>query len=347
MRIDFTLAQLEAVVAVADHQGFSSAARVLMVAQSSLSRTVAQVERMCGAQLFERTTRQLELTDAGEQFVAMARRILHHHRQETAAFAAYLAGTTGVLRLAALPSLAVSLLPPMITRFRDRYPDILVEVEDVLADQISEYVSAGTVDLAVTAAPPPSLQTAMRSTGIEFETIAVDHFHCVLPVGHRLTSRAAIDWSDLAGEAFIAFDESSSVRALVDEALLARGVVPARLVSARNVASIAGLCAAGLGVSAAPGFVLPLMAVPGVTTRPLGEVPVTRRIGVLRATRRTPSPAVRQFLEIIRTAAADVTLPPGAFWTTEAQPEPGTPSRAATELPSPVSNTSISTSRSL
>jgi DNA-binding transcriptional LysR family regulator len=315
VRIGVTLAQLESVVAVSDARSFSKAAKAQMVAQSSLSRTVAQVERTCGVKLFERTTRALELTDEGEQFVQMAQRILHAYRQETGDFEAYLAGTKGVLRLAALPSLAVSLLPPMITRFRDRYPDILVEVEDVLAGQITDYVRSGVVDLAVTAAPAPSWQAMMTSAGIRFETIAVDHFYCVLPQGHRLLDQPTIEWGDLAGEAFIAFEESSSVRAIVDEVLLAHGVVPARLVSARNVASIAGMCAAGLGVSAAPGFVLPLMAIPGVVSRPIGSVPVARQIGVLRGTRRPPSPPARQFLEIINSASAVITLPAGAYWT--------------------------------
>lgn len=270
---------------------------------------------MYGVKLFERTTRALELTDEGEQFVQMAQRILHTYQQETEDFEGYLAGTKGVLRLAALPSLAVSLLPPMITRFRDRYPDILVEVEDVLAGQITDYVRSGVVDLAVTAAPTPSLQAVMTSAGIRFEAIAVDHFYCVLPHGHRLLDQPTIDWSDLAGEAFIAFEESSSVRVIVDEVLLAHGVVPARLVSARNVASIAGMCAAGLGVSAAPGFVLPLMAIPGVVTRPIGTMPVARRIGVLRSTRRSPSPPARQFLEIINSASEVIALPDGAYWT--------------------------------
>lgn len=315
MRIEATLSQLQCVVAVSDARSFSRAARLLMLAQSSLSRTVAQVERMYGVKLFERTTRALELTDEGEQFVQMAQRILQAYQQETADFEAYLAGTKGVLRLAALPSLAVSLLPPMITRFRSRYPDILVEVEDVLAGQITDYVRSGVVDLAVTAAPTPSWQAAMTTAGIQFEAIAVDHFYCVLPQGHRLLDQPKIEWSDLAGEAFIAFEESSSVRVIVDEVLLAHGVVPARLVSARNVASIAGMCAAGLGVSAAPGFVLPLMAIPGVVTRPIGTEPVVRRIGVLRSTRRPPSPPARQFLEIINSASEVITLPNGAYWT--------------------------------
>lgn len=304
--------QLEAVVAVAADLSFSRAARRLLVAQSSLSRTVAQVERMCGVKLFERTTRQLEVTVDGERFVEMAQAILSAYRQETADFDAYLAGTRGVLRLAALPSLAVSLLPPMITRFRARFPEIAVEVEDVLEGQIADHTRSGAVDLAVTAEPPSLVLSGLSA--VRFDAIAADEFYCVLPDGHRLLDRPTTDWTDLAGEAFIAFDDASSVRRIVDEVLLSRGVVPARLLSARNVASVAGLCAAGLGVSAAPGFVLPLMAVPGVVMRPIGDPPVERRIGVLRGLRRRPSPAARQFLDIISAAASDIRLPRGARW---------------------------------
>jgi DNA-binding transcriptional LysR family regulator len=312
--INLSFDQLTAVIAVAEEGSFSKAAEARLSAQSSLSRTVAQVERICGVRLFDRTTRQVVLTREGEEFVAMATNIVATYKRETKGFAAYLAGTRGVLRLAALPSLAASLLPQMITRFRGRFPEMLVEVEDVLAGQIADYVRSGAVDLAITAAPSKSLEAALWAAGIQFDVIASDQFFCVLPLRHRLLAKPVIEWSDLAGEAFVAFDQASSVRAVVDRVLAEKGVVPTRLISARNVASVAGLCAAGLGVSAAPGFVLPLMSVPGTTTRPLEGPPVERRIGVLRAARRLAPPA-RQFLEIVySTSGADIALPKGTRW---------------------------------
>jgi LysR family carnitine catabolism transcriptional activator len=312
--MNYTLDQLAAVVAVAEERSFSRAAQHRLLAQSSLSRTVAQMERICGVRLFDRTTRQVTLTRDGEEFVAMATNILASYERETKNFASYLAGIRGVIRLAALPSLAASLLPQMITSFRSRFPEMLVEVEDVLAGQIADYIQSGAVDLAITAAPPKSLELSMSASGIRFDVIAADQFFCVLPRRHRLLDRPVIEWSDLAGEAFVAFDEASSVREIVDRVLVERGVIPARLISARNVASVAGLCAAGLGVSAAPGFVLPLMSVPGTTTRPLAGPTVEREIGVLRSAGRLPPPA-RQFLEIVySTSAGDIALPEGTRW---------------------------------
>lgn len=305
--------QLTTVIAVAEEGSFSKAAEARLSAQSSLSRTVAQVERICGVRLFDRTTRQVVLTSEGEEFVEMASNIVAAYQREIKGFSAYLAGARGVLRLAALPSLAASLLPQMITRFRGRFPEMLVEVEDVLAGQIADYVHSGAVDLAITAAPSQSHE-ALSAAGMQFDVIASDEFFCVLPLQHWLLAKPVIEWSDLAGEAFVAFDQASSVRAVVDRVLADKGVAPARLISARNVASVAGLCAAGLGVSAAPGFVLPLMSVPGTTTRPLAGPQVERRIGVLRSARRLAPPA-RQFLEIVySTSAKDIALPKGTRW---------------------------------
>jgi LysR family transcriptional regulator, carnitine catabolism transcriptional activator len=318
MRIVFSLDQLAAVVAVAGERSFSRAAEVRLLAQSSLSRTVAQVERVSGVRLFDRTTRQVTLTREGEEFVKMATDILASYERETKSFAAYLAGQRGVLRLAALPSLAASLLPQMIRRFRSRFPEMTVEVEDVLAGQITEQVQSGVIDVAITAAPAKSLEASMSASGIRFDVVAADTFYCVLPLHHRLLDKPVVQWSDLAGEEFVAFDQASSVREIVDRVLVDQGVVPARLISARNVASVAGLCAAGLGVSAAPGFVLPLMAVPGTTTRPFGGTPVERQIGVLRSAGRLAPPA-QQFLDIVyATSADDIALPDGTRWSVAA-----------------------------
>ena len=158
--------QLTTVIAVAEEGSFSKAAEARLSAQSSLSRTVAQVERICGVRLFERTTRQVVLTREGEEFVEMATNIVATYQREIKGFAAYLAGARGVLRLAALPSLAASLLPQMITRFRGRFPEMLVEVEDVLAGQIADYVHSGAVDLAITAAPSQSPE-ALSAAGMQ------------------------------------------------------------------------------------------------------------------------------------------------------------------------------------
>ena len=153
--MNLTLAQLRAVLAVARTSSFTRASEELLVAQSSLSRTVAQVERLAGTALFERTTRQVALTPDGRVFADMAKQVVAAYDQGSAHFAGYLRGNTGRLRLAALPSLAATLIPQVVVQLRELHPGIQVEVADVLAADIDENVRNGQVDFAVTASLKP------------------------------------------------------------------------------------------------------------------------------------------------------------------------------------------------
>jgi LysR family carnitine catabolism transcriptional activator len=308
---NLTLQQLRAVVAVHDAGGFTSAAQELLVAQSSLSRTVAEVERRVGAPLFERTTRRLEPTAAGREFVAAARRALDAVAAELHHFDGFLAGRTGRIRIATLPSLAAILLPGVVSAFRRTHPAVQLSIEDALSDEVIQRVRGGVVDLAVTvvsAAPEPL-------DGLVVTPVATDRFCCVVPQGHRFASRSALAWAELAGEPFIAFDRTTSIRQHVDASFTAAGVAPRQVVVARNIAAVAGLVAAELGVSVVPGLVLPLMVFAGVQHVPLREPEAYRWMAVVRARGRTLSPVAAAFVDALTDPSTErPALPEQARW---------------------------------
>ena len=314
--MNLTLAQLRAVLAVARTRSFTRASEELLVAQSSLSRTVAQVERLAGTALFERTTRQVALTPDGRVFANMAEQVVTAYDQGSAHFAGYLRGNTGRLRLAALPSLAATLIPQVVVRLRELHPGIQVEVEDVLAADIDDSVRNGQVDFAVTASlevngPRPAVPGDLR-----FESMATDVFRLVTAPDHPLARRDAVAWRSLARESFVSFDDASSVRSITDAVLATQGIVPVSRVTARNVATVAGLCSAGLGVSAAPAFVLPLMDFAGLASTPLTGPVVRRQVGILSDPRRVPGRAAAGLLDVLRKMALEgAPLPAGASWT--------------------------------
>ncbi len=295
VRTDMTLHQLRAVVAVHDAGSFTAAAQRLLVAQSSLSRTVAEVERRVGAALFERTTRRLEPTAAGREFVAAARRAVAAVEAELRHVEGFLAGRTGRVRIATLPSLAAILLPGVVSTFRRSRPEVELSIEDALSDEVLHRVRSGAADLAVTvvsAVPDPLDDLAVTP-------VATDRFCCVMPPGHRFGGRVAMTWAELAGEPFIAFDATTSIRQHVDASLAAAGVVPRQVVAARNIAAVAGLVAADLGVSVVPGLVLPLMGFAGVAHAVLEEPAAHRRMAVVRAGSRPLAPAAAAFVEVL------------------------------------------------
>ncbi|GAA0975328.1 LysR family transcriptional regulator [Nocardioides aquaticus] len=314
MGIDVGIRHLRAVVAVADESGYSAAAARLHTAQSSLSRTVQDVERRIGVRLFERTTRSVVPTREGAEFCLLARGVLAEHDRALAHFEGFLRGERGTVSVAVLPSLAATLLPPVLAAYRAARPDVAVEVRDGLAAEVTALVLSGAVDLALTVAD--DLPAALQAV-----TIAEDDYFLLVPARHALATRPAVTWADLGGEPFVAFDHASSIRTFTDRVLVREQVPLGPVTEARNVGSVAGLVGAGLGVSVVPALVLPMTGFADVVAVPLRDPVGRRAVRLLRDPRRPVAPAVAGLVTMLADAATHgIRLPAGARWT-----EPGPP----------------------
>jgi DNA-binding transcriptional LysR family regulator len=145
--------------------------------------------------------------------------------------------------------------------------------------------------------------------------VASDRFCCVVPPAHRFAQRSNLAWAELVDEPCIAFDATTSIRQHVDASLAPAGVVPRRVVVAPNIAAVAGLVAADLGVSVVPGLVLPLMGFACVRHVVLEGPAAYRRTAVVRARQRPLSPAATAFVEVMTHPALDrPALPEQACW---------------------------------
>lgn len=309
--MDLTVQQLRVVLAVHDAGSFTSAAESLLQAQSSLSRTVLEVERRLGVTIFERTTRRLEPTAEGREFVAIARATVASFDANLRHFAGFLDGQRGRVRVATLPSLAAILLPSIVSSYQRDHPDVELSIEDALATEVLDRVRSGEVDLAVTVVSA----TTDPIGDLVVTPVAVDRFCCVFPAGHPFAEVAEVTWTTLAAEAFIAFDRTTSIRQHLDRAFAEAGVRPHNAIEARNISAVAGLVAAGLGVSAVPGLVLPLMTFAPLGHRPLGEPRAEREIAIVRVPHRPLAPAAVAFQRAITEASrSGITLPEETSW---------------------------------
>ncbi|WP_328610350.1 LysR family transcriptional regulator [Amycolatopsis sp. NBC_00345] len=296
--MDLTLHQLEIFTRVARSGSFTQAARELLLSQPVLSRTVRDVERVLATTLFERTTRSVELTAEGREFLAVAEDILTGYRAGMNRFAGYRAGDRGTITLSALPSIAATLLPPVVSAFLAGHPAVRFTILDGTTQEVLDHVRAGTADLAFT-------ETAVPDPGLVTRPLREEPMLAVLPAGHHLAARSRLTWADLARETFIAFTSDSSIRRLTDLAFTQAEAVPTSVVETRTVATAAGMIAAGLGISAMPELVLPLASFAPVVARPLDSPAVTRKLAV--HSRRSPplSPAAGRFLEHLVTAVLE------------------------------------------
>ncbi|MCI2417044.1 LysR family transcriptional regulator [Saccharopolyspora sp. K220] len=306
--MDLTLQQLRLVLAVHETGSFTLAGDQLHLAQSSMSRTVREVERKLGITLFERTTRNLVTTPEGSEFCQVARRMVEAFDAGINHFEGFLAGSRGRVRIAALPSLAAILLPPVVSAYRAAHPDVELSIEDGMSDEVLQRIRTGAVDLAVTVVPEPLPDLHVRP-------IAADRFCCVFPPQHRFSERRQLGWAELANQPHIAFAPNSSIRQHAERAFATAKAHPPVVLESRNITTVAGLVAAGLGVAVMPGLVLPLVQFAGLEHRALGDPEITRRIAVVRDPHRPLAAASEAFMAAIaETQHSADPLTPESTW---------------------------------
>ena len=152
-------AQLAVLAKVVDLNGFSSAGRALGVPKAAVSRAIADLEKVLGVRLLERTTRRLSLTAAGRLLYPHARRIVEEADAARAAIAKLHAPAAGPLRIVSDPVYGRLLLTPLVPRFLESFPDIALEVA------LDGAGTEGGWDVAVCARPSDDATIAHRSLG--------------------------------------------------------------------------------------------------------------------------------------------------------------------------------------
>lgn len=284
------LRQLRYVVAVAEHRHFRRAAQALGMTQPSLSRQVGAVERELGTVLFERTARGAVPTAAGEVYAAHARRVLEQVEAGATEARRAARGQTGSLRLGFVGSALIELLPSLLARFRSSHPGVDLECRELSTGQSGAALLAGDIDLAICRGAPTG-DGAERLTAVP---VAGDHLVAVCHRGHPFAGQPAISLDQLRGQPLIATpaaDEPATVRVLRPLLDAASGVT-----QARDVHTVIGLAACGLGVGLLPSSTRRL-------TRPeivMVEVEPALRLPDLTMAFRTAddSPALDAFLAV-------------------------------------------------
>ncbi len=282
------------VVALAETRNFTRAAERCFVVQSSLSHRIASLERELGVQLFARSSRRVELTSAGEAFLAGARECLAAADRAVADAAAATGVVRGRLAVGVIVTTAAVDVPELLQRYRAQHPGVHVLLKAGGSDELAAAVRSGELDIAFLGLPETE-----RPTGVE--TLALDHDRHVLVVqaGHPLATAGQVTLHDIAGETFVDFVEGTPARAQSDQAFAAAGLVRDVSYEAGVAEMITRLVLAGLGVALLPSaFVRPLAA----ADARLALVPVAggpRRVEYLVWSRFNPSPATRAMLDVL------------------------------------------------
>lgn len=240
----FDLRQARAFALVAEELHFGRAAARLFMTQPALSRSIRALEESVGTALFERSTRRVRLTAAGDAFLAECRLALGHLERASAAAMNAAEGREGRLRVGYMDFAINGRLPGILKAFRAKYPHVLVDLEYIPTALQHTALLQGRIDIGFVIGE-------FRAPRILNLPVDSDDFVALLPEGHRLAGRSTLRLADLADEPFVLGSEDtfSSFRQLLMPLCHTAGFYPRIVQQASNTSGIFGMVAAGVGVT--------------------------------------------------------------------------------------------------
>ena len=287
-----TVKQLRAFLAVAQSLSFAVAGERLYLSQSALSLTIKALEEGLGGRLFSRNTRNVALTPEGEALMPLARRLIADWDNAEDELRQRFTLQRGRVTLAAMPSFAGNLLPPILKTFRARYPQVNVTVNDVINEQVLEMVRDGQVELGVAFEP-------RQGSSLAFTPLYIDRFVAVVPADSPWIDQAQIDWQTLLTQPFITLQRPSTVRVMLEEHLRARDMGLPVAFESHQLATVGRMVASGLGVSAVPALCIGQMRELGAYCLTLRD-PLERAIGVLTKPGHELSAAAQALFDVLQ-----------------------------------------------
>ncbi|MDB5841409.1 MAG: ilvR [Herminiimonas sp.] len=294
------LRQLRYFVAVAEEMHFGRAAQRLHMTQPPLSQTIQSLEAALGTPLFMRTSRNVALTPAGAALLPQAQRLLLQADAlpEMARRAA--TGESGHLTLAFVSTADYSVLPPFLRDFRQRYPQVQIDLREATSDVQLEDLSHGRIDAGLLISPVPERLRAE----LDYAPVLSEPLIVAAPKGlASLRDKARVALKDLGDMPLIIFPRriAPAFHDAIVSCFRDAGLTPHIGQEAIQMQTIVGLVSAGMGIALVPQSVSNLKR-PGVEYKPLLDKTPLIETG-LAWRRDNPSPVLRAFLQLLRKKA--------------------------------------------
>ena len=284
-QLDLSAKELLAVKTVADYGSFNAAAIVLEISQPVLTRTVQRVERLVGLTLFNRTTRTVEITEAGKEFVALAERVLNDMQIYLKAVQGRSAQQRGQVVVSSVMSVACTVLPAIVARYKREHPGVDIHVYEGVHGNVIESVRSGVADIGLTYLDDIASIFTQKP-------LSTQYFHVVLPKGHALVKRKQISWSAVQNEQMVSLPSDSRTRRLIDATAVTAGLSLSHTITVTQFTTMMQFVAKGVGIAIVPEGTLADALSLGLEVRPLVQPRVSRVLGMVTLKAREQTPVV-------------------------------------------------------
>ncbi len=290
---DLTSRQLQTVLALAEYGSFIAAASLLKTSQPAVTRTIKHVEDVLGIKLFDRSTRLVQITAAGKEFVAVAARIQNDLKITLRSMRELSDQRRGQIIISSIMSVANGKLPGLVSAYRLDHPGIELHVRDGVHGTVIEDVRSGAADFGITYLddlPDPFLSVRVGS----------EAFTVVLPRNHELAKKKSLSLSDLKDAPLVSLPSDSRTRRVIDGAASSVGLTLNHVVTVSQFATMLGFVRAGIGLAIAPKSGVASFLGKELSAVPIRGRPLARDLGIVTLKEREPSPAASGLMSLIR-----------------------------------------------
>jgi len=260
-----TLNELRYIVAVANERSFGRAAQCCHVSQPALSVAIQKLEEELGTVLFERGKSEITVTPVGERIVEQAQKVLEDAKQIREIAQSGRNQLAGALKLGIIYTVAPYLLPDLIPALHERAPQMPLDLEENLTENLEGALKSGRIDVAIVALP-------FAPSGVVTEFLYEEPFRVVVPQGHKWARRKSIRADELAAEHAILLGVGHCFRDQVLDACPELNRAQAHVTRTTSLETVRNMVASGLGISVLPRDAL----TPKYHSRLVVAVPFTR-----------------------------------------------------------------------
>lgn len=285
------LSELHHFISIIEYGSFSKAAANIYVSQPTLSKSIKKLEEKLQVSLFRRSTRLLEVTDAGQIVYEQALKIIEATEVLSAKLDNLTHIPTGEIKIGVPPVIGTLFFPEIAANFSRLYPDISLQLIEHGAKKIERFIDEGKVDVGLVVLPTNEQQ-------FQVTPFIEEEFFLFTPADHPLTKHAIIDVTQLKQEKFILFNKDFALHKLIIQYCEQAGFSPTIAYESSQWDLITELVRANLGITLLPKSIRTKMVQDATKMIPLKDPPMWK-LGIITKKERYQSFAVRALLDFL------------------------------------------------
>ncbi len=273
MRINIEIGDIEAFIEVAETNSFAKAAVNLNLSQPALSRRIQKLEYELGTSLFDRTTRKVQLSYSGRNFLERAKSIIEAIQTATKTLSEKYTFPS-IVKIAAVNTALRNIVFPTIKLFKTKYPNSKIQIIERSANYVVDSVLGGECDFAINF-------MGLQEPGIEFEPLFEEEYVVVFPKGDEFEKKRKLKISEIKDRDFIAVWKGSGSRIYFEDALAKHKETLEWTYEVRHVPNALQMVEQGMGITLAPRLAISKQY-EGLSFRPLIDPKVSRVMGLIK-----------------------------------------------------------------